>query len=217
MIKTFYFNDLRTCCYIVYDDTRECAIIDPGCYKKSEQDRIVKFIGDNGLTPVMIIQTHGHFDHVMGNAFVSERWNIPTYLASEDLPQLKRASSYGSYFGYEFAQPDGEIRDMKDGDIIRFGNTELEVRSSPGHTAGGVLLYNHKEGYVFTGDTIFKGSIGRTDLPGGDYDLLAESIRTKVMTLPPDTVIYPGHGPATDVGTEINTNPFLEPIRPQID
>lgn len=212
MIKTYYFNDLRTCCYIVYDKTGECAIIDPGCYKQSERDRLTKFINENNLTPKMIIQTHGHFDHVMGNAFVTGKWNIPTYLAEEDIPQIERASAYGSYFGYVFDRPGEDIRNMKDGDTIRFGETELEVSASPGHTAGGVLLYNRKEGYVFTGDTIFKGSIGRTDLPAGDYDMLMHSIRTKIMTLPPDTVIYPGHGPATDVSTEINTNPFLEPI-----
>lgn len=212
MIKTFYFNDLRTCCYIAYDNSGECAIIDPGCYKQSEKDRLVKFIETNNLTPKMIIQTHGHFDHVMGNAFVAHKWNIPTYLAAADIPQVKRAASYGGYFGYIFDQPDENTIDMKDGDTIRFGETELQVLASPGHTAGGVLLYNAKEGYVFTGDTLFQGSIGRTDLPAGDYDTLVESLRNKVLTLPPDTVVYPGHGPVTEIGIEKNTNPFLEGI-----
>lgn len=212
MIKTFYFNELRTCCYIVYDNSGECAIIDPGCYKQSEKDRLVKFIEENKLAPKMVIQTHGHFDHVMGNAFVTDRWHIPTYIAAADIPQLKRASSYGGYFGYIFTQPSDETIDMKDGDIIRFGETELQILSSPGHTAGGVLIYNAKDGYVFTGDTLFKGSIGRTDLPAGDYDALMESLRTKVLSLPPETIVYPGHGPATEIGVEKNTNPFLENI-----
>ena len=201
MIQTFYFNDLRTCCYVLYDEAGECAIIDPGCIKQKH------------LHPRMILQTHGHFDHVMGNAFVASKWNIPTYLAAADIPQLRRSSSYGSYFGYEFGQPsEDNVRDIKDGDIINVGTIQLRVLASPGHTAGGVLFYDEKGGYVFTGDTLFCGSIGRTDLPGGDFDLLSESIRTKILPLPVDTVVYPGHGPATDIGREKMTNPFLEDI-----
>lgn len=212
MIQTFYFNDLRTCCYVLYDGAGECAIIDPGCIRQTEKDRLVRFIKENHLVPRMIIQTHGHFDHVMGNAFVASEWNIPTYLAAADVPQIRRASSYGSYFGYEFDQPSEDIRDMKDGDVINVGAIRLKVLASPGHTAGGVLLYDEEGGYVFTGDTLFCGSIGRTDLPGGDYDMLSESIRTKILPLPADTVVYPGHGPATDIGREKMTNPFLEDI-----
>lgn len=212
MIQTFYFNDLRTCCYVLYDETGECAIIDPGCIKQSERDRLEKFITEKNLRPKMIIQTHGHFDHVMGNAYVARKWNMPTYLASADLPQVKRAKAYGSYFGYDFEEPSEDIRDMKEGDVLEVGNIRLKVLESPGHTAGGVLLYDEKGGYVFTGDTVFCGSIGRTDLPAGDYDRLKESIRTKFLPLPSDTVVYPGHGPATDVGREKMTNPFLEDI-----
>ena len=163
MIQTFYFNDLRTCCYVLYDEAGECAIIDPGCIKQSEKDRLVKFIEEKHLHPRMILQTHGHFDHVMGNAFVASKWNIPTYLAAADIPQLRRSSSYGSYFGYEFGQPsEDNVRDIKDGDIINVGTIQLRVLASPGHTAGGVLFYDEKGGYVFTGDTLFCGSIGRT-------------------------------------------------------
>ena len=173
----------------------------------------MKFIEEKHLHPRMILQTHGHFDHVMGNAFVASKWNIPTYLAAADIPQLRRSSSYGSYFGYEFEQPsEDNVRDIKDGDIINVGTIQLRVLASPGHTAGGVLFYDEKGGYVFTGDTLFCGSIGRTDLPGGDFDLLSESIRTKILPLPVDTVVYPGHGPATDIGREKMTNPFLEDI-----
>ncbi len=212
MIKTFYFNDLRTCCYVVYDSTGECAIIDPGCIKQSEKDRLVKFVEENHLSPKMIIQTHGHFDHVMGNAFVSQTWGIPTYLHEGDIPQIRRAASYGTYFGLDFDEPSKDIVDMKDGDVIRVGDMELKILGSPGHTAGGVLIYNEAEGYIFTGDTLFQGSIGRTDLPGGDYDRLMDSIRTKILPLPSEVTVYPGHGPATDVGTEKTTNPFLEPM-----
>lgn len=210
MIETFYFNDLRTCCYVLYDETGECAIIDPGCIRPAERDRLAGFIEKHGLKPKMIIQTHGHFDHVMGNAFVTDRWHVPTYINSADMSQLRRSKSYGSYFGYDFEEPSSDVHDMKDGDILKVGNISLKVLASPGHTAGGVLLYDEKGGYVFTGDTIFCGSIGRTDLPGGDYDMLRKSIIDKVLPLPSDTVIYPGHGPVTDVGRERMTNPFLE-------
>ncbi len=209
MIKRFYFNDLRTCCYLLWDEAKECVIIDPGCYSDSEGSRIVKFVQENGLTPKMLINTHGHFDHVIGNVFVVEKWNIPTFMNKGDLPYLSRAKAQGGYFGYDVKQPSEDVNDLKDGDIINYGDSSLKVSYTPGHSQGGVVLYNEKEGFVITGDSLFAGSIGRTDLPGGDYDELMESIRTKILTLPPDTVVYPGHGPETTIATEITTNPFL--------
>lgn len=209
MIKTFYFNDLRTCCYLLYDETGECAIVDPGCYKESEKERLVRFIESNSLVPKMILQTHGHFDHVMGNAFVTEKWHIPTYIASADIREMRRARTYSAYFGYEFDEPSNDIAEIGEGEIIRVGNMEFKVMASPGHTPGGVLFYNEKEKYLIAGDTIFQGSIGRTDLPRGNYDDLIESIKTKIVPLPADTVIYPGHGPATSVAEELLKNPFL--------
>lgn len=209
MIKIFYFNDLRTCCYVIYDQNGKCAIVDPGCYKQSERDRLVKFVQENNLTPLMIIQTHGHFDHVMGNAFVTEQWGIPTYINENDLDQVQRSSSYANYFGYEFDSPNGRFINLEDGDIINIGEIQLKVFTTPGHTAGGVVLYNEAEKYLITGDTLFQGSIGRTDLPGGDYDSLMESIRTKILVLPNETQVYPGHGPSTSITYEKMNNPFL--------
>ncbi len=210
MIKTFYFNDLRTCCYILWDDTKECAIVDPGCISDSERNRLVKFIEENELQPKMIINTHGHFDHIMGNVFVGNQWNIPTYLNKEDLPLFSRTSAYCEMFGYKIDQPSDEVVDLSDGDMINIGNICLKVIHTPGHTLGGVVLYNAEENYVLTGDSIFEGSIGRTDLPGGDYDTLMDSIENKIISLPSETIIYPGHGPSTTVGKEVGTNPFLE-------
>ncbi len=209
MIKRFYFNDLRTCCYLLWDSAKECVIIDPGCYSDSERSRVEKFVQENGLTPKMLINTHGHFDHVIGNAFVAEKWNIPTFMNKGDIPYLSRAKSQGGYFGYDIKQPSEDVNDLKDGDIIRYGESELIVSYTPGHSQGGVVLYNQKENFVITGDSLFAGSIGRTDLPGGDYDELMESIGTKILTLPPDTIVYPGHGPETTIATEMTTNPFL--------
>lgn len=210
MIKTFYFNDLRVCCYIIWDDTKECIIVDPGAYSDSEKNRLVKFITENALKPVRLINTHGHFDHVMGNPFILSKWNIPVYMNHGDLKELSRVKSYCAYFGYEIEQPSSDVIDLKDGDVITFGNSSLKVYHTPGHSQGSVILYNEADKYVLTGDILFAGSIGRTDLPGGDYDVIKESLSTKVLTLPPDTVVYPGHGPVTEIAQEINTNPFLE-------
>ena len=147
-IKTFYFNDLRECTYIVWDKTNECVIIDPGCH------------------------THGHFDHIMGNAFVAKRWNIKSYIHPLDKPQLERAVSYYSMFGYNIEQPPLDTIDIVEGDILEFGESSLTVMETPGHSRGGVSLYNREHKIVITGDSLFAGSIGRTDLPGGDYEVL---------------------------------------------
>jgi len=213
MIKTFYFNELRTCCYVLYDESGKCAIVDPGCCSDSERNRLVKFIDEQGLTPEMVLLTHGHFDHMMGCGFVTGKWNIPIYMNTMDMSQIDRATSYGAYFGYTFDIPSREPVNLKDGDVISFGQTTLNIRHTPGHSEGCIILYNEKEHYVLTGDSLFAGSIGRTDLPGGDYDQLVDSLKNVIMVLPPDTEVYPGHGPATTIATEFNTNPFLEPIR----
>lgn len=210
MIKIFYFNDLRTCCYVIWDDTKECIIVDPGAYSDSEKNRLVKFIDENGLKPVKLVNTHGHFDHIMGNAFVVEKWAVPTFMNHADIKEVARSKSYCAYFGYEIEQPSLDVEDIKDGDIIKFGHSELKAFTSPGHSQGSVILYNEAEKYVITGDSLFAGSIGRTDLPGGDYDVLKESLSKKILVLPGDTIVYPGHGPTSELAQEINTNPFLE-------
>lgn len=204
MIKTFYFNDLRTCCYILWDEALKCLIVDPGCYSESEHSRLVDFIEKNGLTPLMILNTHGHFDHVMGNVFVSQKWGIPIYMNKGDIPHLARTKSYGGYFGYDIQQPSEDVVDLKEGDIIAYGNSTLKVFLSPGHSRGGVLFYNEKENFLLSGDSLFSNGVGRTDLPGGDYDDLIESIKTKIFTLPPTTIVYPGHGPSTTIETEMS-------------
>lgn len=209
MIKTFYFNDLRTCCYVLWDDTKECVIVDAGCYSESEKSRLAKFVHENGLTPVKLLQTHGHFDHVMGVMFVRKQWDIQAYMNHGDISQVSRATSYGGYFGYDFPDPTEDFVDIKDGDEIKFGNTTLKVMHTPGHSKGGVVYYNEAEKYVITGDSLFAQSIGRTDLPGGDLDELMASLKNKILALPEETVVYPGHGPSTDVATEKKTNPFL--------
>ncbi len=208
-VKTFYVNDLRECCYVVYDQTKECVIIDPGIQTESEQNRISKFIETNELKPVKLLNTHGHFDHIMGNAFVVKSWNIPTYIHQEDKGQLERAEQYCQMFGYTIEQPPLDTIDLVDGEDVTFGESKLAIIHTPGHTRGGVCFYSAPDHIIFTGDSLFAGSIGRTDLPGGDYDALMDSLLNKVCILHPDTVVYPGHGPETSIGVELRTNPFL--------
>ena len=208
-IKTLYFNDLRECTYILWDDTSECVIVDPGCYSESEKSRFEKFILENSLKPIMLLNTHGHFDHIMGNAFVSLKWNVKTYIHPDDKPHLERAVQYSNMFGYNVEAPSLDTVDLNDGDELKFGNSLLKVMTTPGHTRGGVCFYSETDKFVITGDALFAGSIGRTDLPGGDYDQLMESLLGKIIKLGDDYAVYPGHGPATTIANEKNTNPFL--------
>lgn len=208
-IKTFYFNDLRECTYVLWDETGECVIVDPGCYSESEKGRLEKFINENSLKPVMLLNTHGHFDHIMGNAFVSEKWGVKTYIHADDRPHLERAVQYSNMFGYNVEMPSLETVNLNDGDTLSFGNSHLKVMTTPGHTRGGVSFYSELDKFVLTGDALFAGSIGRTDLPGGDYDQLMESLLNKVINLGDEYTVYPGHGPATTIANEKNSNPFL--------
>jgi len=208
-LKSFYFNDLRECSYILWDETGESVIVDPGCYTESEQERLVKFIEQNNLKPVKLLNTHGHFDHIMGNAFVITKWQIPSYIHKEDKHHLLRAKQYTEMFGYKIEQPPVDTIDLEDGANVNFGNSTLRVIHTPGHSKGGVSLVSDDDKFVITGDSLFAGSIGRTDLPGGDYDVLMDSLLNKIVKLGEDYKVYPGHGPATTIGNELATNPFL--------
>jgi glyoxylase-like metal-dependent hydrolase (beta-lactamase superfamily II) len=208
-LKSFYFNDLRECSYILWDETGESVIVDPGCYTESEQERLVKFIEQNNLKPVKLLNTHGHFDHIMGNAFVTTKWQIPSYIHKEDKHHLLRAKQYTEMFGYKIEQPPVDTIDLEDEANVNFGNSTLRVIHTPGHSKGGVSLVSDDDKFVITGDSLFAGSIGRTDLPGGDYDVLMDSLLNKIVKLGEDYKVYPGHGPATTIGNELATNPFL--------
>lgn len=209
-VKSFYFNELRECCYLVWDDTGECVVIDPGFSSDNEFGRLRKFIGEKGLKPVGILLTHGHFDHVMGLEDAYRLWNVPVRYNALDQIQIEKAPEYCGMLGMRSAPFTGPCTPLNDGDVVKFGYTELEVIATPGHTEGGVCFYNRKEAVLFSGDTLFAGSIGRTDHIGGDYDKLIDSIRTKLMVLDGEVAVLPGHGPATSIGYERATNPFLD-------
>lgn len=213
-IKIFYFNPLRVCCYVVWDGTKECVIIDPGCSSDNEFDRLRSFVSENGLKPVKILITHGHFDHIASAEDAAAEWGIDIYMNDKDISQIEYGCRTGRALGFPkeikpFSKPSTHI---KDGDILTFGESEFKVIFTPGHSPGCVCFYNEKEKVLFSGDTLFAGSIGRTDLPGGDYDLLMKSLFSKVLKLPGDVDVLPGHGPATDMGREATSNPFLLPF-----
>lgn len=210
--KVFYVNDLRECCYVVNcggEAHNECVIIDPGMQTGSECDRISDYIKSNGLEPEAILLTHAHFDHIMGVNFILRNWDIPVYINQADERQLRRAVQYALMFGEVIDAPEVEkLSFVNDNDILEFGQTQFKVLATPGHSEGSVCYLAGE--CLFCGDTLFAGSIGRTDLPGGSYDSIVESLKTKILPLDPDTIVLPGHGPETTVAHEASTNPFLQ-------
>ena len=211
-IKTFYFNPLRECSYVAWDATGECVIIDPGCYGERELGRLTDFIGGNRLKPVKILLTHGHFDHILGLSGVAAAFpEAEVYVNPLEEGQMKRSVEWCANLGLAFTPYSGPRHDLADGDTVCFGETRLKVLSTPGHTEGGVCFYCEEDAVLFSGDTLFAGSIGRTDHIGGDYDQIIRSIVTKLMPLDGDVRVLPGHGPATSIGYERTTNPFINP------
>ena len=209
-IKTFYFNPLRECCYIAWDETRECVIVDPGNYTDYELERLKDFVSSRQLKPVKILLTHGHFDHVLGLQDVARTWNLDAWMHPEDRSQLLSSGAWCAQLGLDFHPFTGQFHDLADGDRIHFGHSVLKVLSTPGHTQGGVCFLDEEDGVLFSGDTLFAGSIGRTDHLGGNYDQLIDSLIRKILPLDGNTTVFPGHGGSTSIGYERATNPFLQ-------
>ncbi|MDR1056922.1 MAG: MBL fold metallo-hydrolase [Prevotellaceae bacterium] len=208
-VKNFVFNNIEENTYVLYNETKECVIIDPGCYTKAEQDRLKNFIVENDLKPAALLNTHCHFDHIFGNAFVCREFGIGAWAHKGELNNINRAESYTSVFGMKMEHPPLPVRYLKDGDDVKFGNSLLKVIHTPGHSPGCVCFYSEEDKFIIAGDTLFQGSIGRTDLPGGDYDQIMDSLLNKLMKLPNDTTAYCGHGPDTEIGQERMYNPFI--------
>lgn len=209
-IATLVFNPIQENTYVVWDDTMECIIIDAGMYNEGECQALADFISKQGLKPVMAVNTHGHFDHLLGVEWVREKYNIPFALSSQDMFLVSKTQEgsvvYGMVIGPMPADFDVDLDKM---DEITFGTTTLKVIQTPGHTPGHVSLYNAENKILFTGDTLFKESIGRTDLPGGDYAQLMSSILERVITLGDEVTVYAGHGGSTTIGHETLYNPFI--------
>jgi len=210
-IDSFVFNPFAENTYVVYDETtKECVIIDPGCGTPGEENELFGFIDSHRLKPLMAINTHGHIDHIVGNAAVRRHYNIPVAAHPDTKGSFLRSHQYAQMFGMPFSEehelPD---RDLKDGEVIKIGESTLEVICTPGHAEGSISLYAEIEGWVFTGDALFCRSIGRTDLPGGNFETLIKSIRERLFHLPDDTTVYPGHGESTTIFDEQRYNMFL--------
>lgn len=208
-IKAFTFNPFSENTYLLYDDTNECVVIDPGCSNPAEEQQLLRFIAENKLSPVRLLNTHCHIDHVLGNRFISEKYDLALEAHELEKDNLKYADIMSAQYGFKPANSPNIATFLKEGDILSFGNTQLDVYFTPGHSAGHVVFYNPLLKQLIGGDVLFRESIGRADLPGGNMNTLLNSIRTKLFTLPDDVVVYPGHGKPTTIGYEKTNNPFL--------
>ncbi len=194
--------------YLLYDESKSCVIIDPGCFGEEEKKEMDDFINDNDLTVEKLLNTHCHIDHVLGNSFVKDKYQVSLFAHEIEVPYLKAVETYAPNYGYQQYQPSTIDNYINEGDIIEFGNSSLEILFVPGHSAGHIAFINNNQKICIGGDVLFKLSIGRTDLPGGDYDTLIKSIHTKLFKLSDDFVVYPGHGPTTTIEEEKRLNPF---------
>jgi len=208
-IKKLTFNPIQENMYIIYDETKECIIIDPGCYFHQEKEELKSFIEENELKPVKLINTHCHLDHICGNKFVAETWKLKLEANKLDEYNLQRSIEAGILYNMPI-EPSPPIEvDLKEGGEIKFGNSALSILFTPGHSSGSISFYSQEHKFVIAGDVLFRMSIGRTDLPGGDFDTLIDTIKSKLMILPKDVMVYSGHGEETTIGYEMKNNPFL--------
>ena len=208
-IKRFTFNPFQVNTFILYDDTKECVIIDPGCEEEFECRSLLDFIENEELKPVKQLCTHTHIDHIMGSNMVEERLGIGLEVHEAGMLFLERAASTAASYGLTLSKAPETSHFLSEGEIITFGNSKLEVLYTPGHANGSVCFLCREQNFVVVGDVLFNMSIGRTDFPTGDFDLLQKSIFEKLFVLPDETIVYPGHGPDTSIGYEKNNNPFL--------
>ena len=209
-VKGFSFNPVEENTYVLYNEKKQCCIIDPGCYFPEEKEKLKKFIEENGLQPVLLLNTHCHLDHVFGNKFIHDTWGLLLHIHEREKAMLDLAPASGQMWQLPFDNYKGELVYIKESAEINVGDDKLEIRFAPGHSPGHVCFYDEADGFAISGDVLFNGSIGRTDLPGGDFDILINSIQTQLFTLPDDTKIYPGHGPMTTIGFEKMNNPFVK-------
>ena len=208
-IQEFVFNPFQENTYILFDETKECIIIDPGCSTNQEEEAIKSFLKRKELNLVKMLFTHGHLDHVCGAAFIHDEFGLLPQCHSLDRYLLEQVVAQGRSYGFELQAPPAPGKFLNEGDQISFGNSFLKVLHTPGHSPGHIVLYNEAQEFIITGDVLFQGSIGRTDLHGGDYDTLIHSIQNKILPLPDETNVYSGHGPSTTVGIEKLSNPYL--------
>jgi hydroxyacylglutathione hydrolase len=208
-IKSFTFGPFQENTFLLHDSSNECVIIDPGCYTTAEQQQLKKYIEEKKLKPVYLLNTHCHVDHIAGNRFIYDTYGLLPIIHKEDLIVLQNQKKVCEVYGLNCDPSPMPEKFITDGEIISFGNTKLRALFTPGHAPGHVVFHNEENKFVINGDVLFNGSIGRTDLPLCSFDDLERSIKTKLYTLPNETVVHCGHGPATTVGQEKRSNPFV--------
>lgn len=208
-IKQFEFNDFHENTYVVWDESGECMIVDPGCYTTEEKETLKNFILGNQLKPVLLVNTHCHIDHILGNNYVSEYWNLPLHLHKDELKTYEETNRWADFFGLVAKDIPQKLVFIDEGQQLKFGQSSFEILFTPGHSIASLSFYNATQNFIIAGDVLFSRSIGRTDLPGGNHQVLLDTIRKKLFTLPDDCKVFCGHGPATLIGEEKKYNPFL--------
>jgi hydroxyacylglutathione hydrolase len=208
-IQSFCFNPFQENTYILYDETGDCVIIDPGCYNTAEQNVLVSFLETNKLKPVRLLNTHGHIDHVFGNKFIHDKYKLGLEIHEKDLTTLHSMMQVAHLYQLQAEASPEPASFLKEGTQVVFGNSLLDIVFTPGHSPGSVCFISAKDKLVIGGDVLFRESIGRTDLPGGNHQTLLESIQKQLFVLPDDYQVFPGHGSATTIGHEKQHNPFM--------
>ena len=209
-VQKFTFNPFQENTYVVHDG-ENCVIIDPGCFEKREQDELFSFIENNSLKPVALLLTHAHVDHVLGCAAVLSKYDVDFYIHENDLQTLAAVPNYAHTYGFKgYTPPKEPNKILKGGEKLSFGSIHFDVKFTPGHCVGHVVYYNAENNFVINGDVLFAGSFGRVDLPGGNMDVLKESIFNVMFNLPGETVVYCGHGAETTIEEEKRSNYILQ-------
>ena len=209
-IKQFTFNPVQENTYVVYNEKGECCIIDPGCYFPNERNELKNFISQHRLLPKYLLNTHCHLDHVFGNRFVHDEFGLPLHLHEKEKLVLDNAPASGLMFGLPFDPYKGQLVYIGESDTITLGEDRFEILFTPGHSPGSISFYCAEQQFVIAGDVLFRMGVGRTDLPGGNFETLLQSIRSKLFVLPGQVIVYSGHGPQTTIQYEKRHNPFLQ-------
>jgi hydroxyacylglutathione hydrolase len=208
-IKSFVFNPIQENTYILFNEQKECLIIDPGMYFEEEKEAMQNFIIENNLIPKGLLNTHCHLDHVFGNKFIAETYNLTLQIHKGEKPVLDFAPVVALQYNMPFDNYAGDFIYLKEGDTIKLNNDVLTIIEAPGHSPASICFYCKQQNFIIGGDVLFQRSIGRTDLPGGDYETLISNIRNKLLILPDETKVYSGHGDVTTIGEEKRYNPYL--------
>ena len=209
-VQSFAFNPFQENTYVLYNEFKECIIIDPGMYNASEEAMLTQYLIANQLTPKLLLNTHCHIDHILGNYFCFQKYNLITQCHADEMQVLAMGQATANVYELRYTNAPTPVQFIADNEIIKFGNDTLQALFTPGHSPGSLSFYSAENNFVISGDVLFYQSIGRSDLPGGNFKTLMQSIKTRLFTLPEETKVYSGHGPATIVGHEKVYNPFVE-------